>query len=68
MADVDIFRLRDEYLAAHPEMEQSMRVVRWCEWAERQMLGVRLVERRYRDGDLLSERDVTPPDPEPTLE
>lgn len=44
-----------------------MRQAGWVEWAERQMHPVRLIERRYRDGELVSERDVTPPDPEPEM-
>ena len=64
--DEDIFRVAQAYLDAHPEIVEAMRMLEWYAWAERQLHPVRIIEQRYEGGQLVSERDVTPTDLEPT--
>jgi hypothetical protein len=67
MTENELFAMRDEWLVAHPAFLQMMNCCNWYEWAKRQMNPYRIIEQRWSDGVLVSERDVTPPDPEPEL-
>ncbi|HKW21512.1 MAG TPA: hypothetical protein VJO13_09070 [Ktedonobacterales bacterium] len=68
MTDDEFFAMRDKYLAEHTDVVRAMQWCTWYDWAMRRMRPVRLIEQIWRDGKLVSERDVTPADPEPPLD
>ena len=67
MSFEDIFAWRDAFLAEHPEYVRAMKAVTWHEWAQRQQRPYRVIGQKWVNGELVYERDITPPDPEPPL-
>ncbi len=61
----EVFRLRDDFFAAHPEIAEMLYLCEWHAWFQRRIQRLQVFEEVYRNGELVARRAVTADDSEP---